>query len=121
MLPLVLDIAGFLNSRVVSPTLEGAAATFGETRLYFLCTELMGWWGRSTLMQSRHPFLSMAPPYAWHAEFRAFVTSIPELAALVYFESDKCRFADNVSRDTQLAINESVRSSYHPVLRRSLA
>jgi hypothetical protein len=112
----VLDIVAFLNTGIAGDTLRATEHDFGSQDLRLFCVELASWWGRSTLMQSRHPYLGMRNDFPWQGQIRKFVESVPELKQLVCFDEESCRFAEEIGRDEWEAINEFIRANHKPRL-----
>jgi hypothetical protein len=106
MRQIIKDVIGCLMTGEHTSSLQSACAAWGEREVRFFCINLSSWWGRRTLMQSRHPYLSLSPAYPWYPQFRAFVESIPELRELVRFDDDACYFSDSVTDEERRAIND---------------
>ena len=116
MRQVVVDVIDYLKTGTSGPTLRVASERFGAPDLRFFCIQLAGWWGRGTLMVSRHPYIPMGERHPWHARFREFVAAVPELSELVQFDDRGCHFAPGVPREEWQAINEYVRANYKPTL-----
>src|SRR5262249_54306596 len=113
---IIKDIIGYVMTGQHTPSLQSAYAQWGERDVRLFCIKLSSWWARRTLMQSRHPYLSLSPAYPWHSKFRAFVQSIPELRELVRLTENACHFSDSVTDDERRAINDYAQEHYRPRL-----
>jgi hypothetical protein len=117
MFEVVRDVVEYLRCGLAGGTLRAAEKKFGALGLRHFCIKLASWWGRSRLLQSRHPYLPMSQAYPWHTGFREFVESVPELRLLLQIEPDACHFSIEIPREQWQEINDYVRANYRPMLR----
>lgn len=111
MRKIVQEVVDFYNDSVAGPSLRPAEQAIGKLKLRIFCIELVDWWGRGTLLVSRHPYMRGNPD-----GFLAFVQVTPELAELVQFKDQTWWFADSICRDEWQSINDYVRANYKPPL-----
>lgn len=113
MRQVIKDVIGYVMMGQQSSSLQSACAEWGQRDVRLFCVSLSSWWARRTLMQSRHPNLSLSA-CPWHPQFRAFVESIPELRDLIRFDDDACHFSDSVTASERRAINDYAQEHYRP-------
>lgn len=116
MRQIIKDVIDYVETGQKASSLQSACAEWGDLDVRLFCIRLSSWWARSTLMRSRHPYLSLSSAYPWHPKFRAFVESIPELRELVHFRDGACHFSDSVTIEDRSAINEYARENHRPRL-----
>ena len=111
---IVEEVVEYLQTGVPGPTLAEAEHEYGKLDLRLFCINLASWWGRGTLMKSRHPYMQIQAGVPWHERFRIFVASVSELRELVQFKDDGCHFSEAIPREEWQAINDFVRANYKP-------
>jgi hypothetical protein len=116
MRQIIKDIIEYVETGQRTESLQSACAEWSDLDVRLFCIKLSSWWARSTLMQSRHPYLSLSPACPWHPQFRAFVESIPELHELVRFHDGACHFSDTVAIEERSVINDYAKENYRPPL-----
>lgn len=114
MRQVIRDIVAYVEGGGVGATLLPGQGFLDPKQLRFVCLSLCGWWGRGTLLRSRHPYLTFAPSMA--AEFRRFFEAVPELNGLITCDNACIRFAEGVTRDEWQMINSFVREHHRPQL-----
>lgn len=116
MRQIVKDVIEYVTTGQQATLLQAACAQWSEVEVRLFCIKLCSWWARRTLMQSRHPYLSLSPAYPWHPSFRAFVESTPELRSLVDFRDGACHFSNTLENEERRAINDYAQEHYRPTL-----
>src|SRR5262249_25049141 len=107
----------YLRSGTPGLTLTPVRQQFDQLEIRLFCIHLAEWWGRGTLLASRHPYMPMSQSYPWHTRFRVFAAAVPELDEMVRFDDQGCHFASDIPREEQQAITEYVRANYKPTPR----
>ncbi|MCE9555817.1 MAG: hypothetical protein K8T91_20915 [Planctomycetes bacterium] len=117
MRQIIEDICRYLSSpKPVPETLIAAHRELEDLELRFICLELASWWGRTTLLQSRHPYLTVPPVATWSKNLQTAVSVTPELCAIVRSEGDRYWFAEQLTREEIQEINAYVQEHYRPRL-----
>ncbi len=116
MRQIVDDVLGLVRTGKVGPILRAVTPLITDLELRLICMNLIAWWGRSELMNSAHPVMSLPPEYPWCQRFRTLVEAVPELAELVEVDDQVCRFSASVTAEERQQINRYILDHYRPPL-----
>ncbi len=115
---IVADIIDFVNEPDSTPsTLTPGVDSLGRRPLRVVCINLARWWRRSTLLTSRHPYMSINPSHEWCQNLESLIAMTPSLARIVEVSSGRCCFVNDFTDEQIAEINSYTRDNYQPALR----